>query len=258
MATTADEMNILINDQTQKINYLYQQLEDLKAQLAKDKTKPSAKGMTHAKHFNPGKFANLRGEQAFRPWAGDIKIMALRYSKVLHEVINKTEYMKTPVNKDQVLAEGVTAEDDMEFFMTLRAFTSGSPHSLVENSLAKGASSLEAWRVLVSAFDPDNDTSRMDESSFIMQPGKAKSLGDVMDHLVSWEKAILHRTRTLGRAPLEDDMMRSALLNMLPPKEEQELRNQRVLYVTYEALRNRVCEVVYERTRDRAPMIMNV
>ena len=105
--------------------------------------------------------------------------------------------------------------------MTLRAFTSGSAHALVENCLTQDTSALEAWRVLVAAFDPDNDTSRMDESSFIMQPGKSRNLTDVMGHLVSWEKAILHRTRTLGRAPLEGDMMRSALLNMLPSKKNK-------------------------------------
>ena len=67
--------------------------------------------MTHAKHFNPRKYANLRGEQAFRPWASDVKIMALRYSKLLHDVMNKTEYMKETIKKERVLAEGISAED---------------------------------------------------------------------------------------------------------------------------------------------------
>jgi hypothetical protein len=261
MATTAEQVNALITDQANKINYLYQQLEELKVQVGqvgKGQSKGAPRSMTHAKHFNPGKYSSLRGDQAFRPWAGDVKIMALRYSKPLHDLMNRTEYQKEPVRKERVQAEGITPEDDMELFMTLRAFTSGSAHALVENSLSQDSSALEAWRILVAAFDPDNDTSRMDESSFIMQPGKSKTLADVMDHLVTWEKAILHRTRTLGRPPLEDDMMRSALLTMLPPKEEQELRSQRVLYTTYEALRNRVCEIVFERTRDRAPMMMSM
>jgi hypothetical protein len=165
MATTAEQMNALISDQTAKINYLYQEVEDLKVQAVRDKdraTKGTSKGMTHAKHFNPGKYSNLRGEQAFRPWAGDVKIMALRYSKVLHNAMNKTEYLKETVKKTMATAEGVTDEDDMELFMTLRAFTSGSAHALVENCLSQDTSALEAWRVLVAAFDRDNDASRMD------------------------------------------------------------------------------------------------
>ena len=74
-----------------------------------------------------------------------------------------------------------------------------------------------------------------------MQQGKAKCLADAMDHLVAWQETILHRIRNLGRAAFEDDMMRSALLNMLPAKEEKELRNQRVLFAIYEALSGTAC-----------------
>ena len=127
MATTMDQMNALVQDQTNKINFLYQQLEEVRAaadaasraaqaanQAAESRNKGGAKGMTHAKHFNPGKYSNLRGEQAFRPWAGDVKIMALRYSKILHEAMNRMEYQKTPVRREEVAAAGVTPEDDME------------------------------------------------------------------------------------------------------------------------------------------------
>ena len=44
---------------------------------------------------------------------------------------------------------------------------------------------------------------------------------------------------------------------MLPDTENRELRNQRVLYRTFEALRVRVLEMVHERSAGRAPMIFN-
>ena len=56
----------------------------------------------------------------------------------------------------------MTAEEDMVLFMTLRVFTSGLAHSLVENCLAQGSSPLEALRVWMAAFDTDNDTNPMD------------------------------------------------------------------------------------------------
>ena len=98
----------------------------------------------------------------------------------------------------------------------------------------------------------------MDESQFIMNPGKAKSLGDVQSILSRWEDTLNHRTRTLGKAPLDDDLKRSVLLKLLPDAEESELRNQRVLYKTFEALRNRVLEMINERTRGPAAMLYHV
>ena len=77
--------------------------------------------------------------------------MALRYSKNLHDLMNRTEYMEVAITKEMLVANGLGAEDDLELFMTLRAFTSSSAHSLVENCLAKDTTALEAWRVLVAA-----------------------------------------------------------------------------------------------------------
>lgn len=97
MAATIERLNALIEDQATKINYLYQQMEEIRAQAVQEvqaadsQNKGGAKGLTHAKHFNPGKYSNLRGDQVFLPWAGDVKIMALRYSKVLHDVMNRTD-----------------------------------------------------------------------------------------------------------------------------------------------------------------------
>ena len=77
----------------------------------------------------------------------------------------------------------------------------------------------------MSLYDPDNDTTRMDESTFIMNPGKAKSLAEVPGISGRWDDTLNHRSRTLGKAPLEDDLKRSVLLKIMPDAEEKELRN---------------------------------
>ena len=127
----------------------------------------------------------------------------------------------------------------------------------MSTEVAKGTTGLEVWRVLVGLYDPNNDNTRMDESTFLMSPGKAKSMSEVPAIMSKWEDVLNHRSCTLGRAPLDEDLKKSVLLSMLPDTENKELRNQRVLYRTFEALRVRVLEMVHERSAGRAPMIFN-
>ena len=154
MATTLEQVNELLRDQTNRTNYLYQQLEKAKKDLDEMKDKydqmqlrghgdKNRKSMTHAKHFNPMKYAGLRGVVGFRAWTGDIKVMALRYSQNLHDKILKSEYLKVPITKEHILAEGVTVEEDLELFMILRAFTEGSAHVFVEICLSRAR---RPWR----------------------------------------------------------------------------------------------------------------
>ena len=70
-------------------------------------------------------------------------------------------------------------------------------------------------------YDPDNDTSRLDESTFIMSPGKAKNLTEAQYIMSRWKDSIIHRAKTLSRAPLDDDLKRSVLLKILPDAEEK-------------------------------------
>ena len=70
-----------------------------------------------------------------------------------------------------------------------------------------------------------------------------------------WEDAMNHRSKMLGRQALDDDLKRSVLLKLLPSTEEGELRHQRILFKTYEALRGRVIELISERTKGPAPML---
>ena len=109
-----------------------------------------------------------------------------------------------------------------------RALTQGEPRAFIKTVIDRGDGGLEVWRTLVSLYDLDNDTTRLDESTFIMSP-KSKNLGEVQSMLSKWEDAIKHRTKTLGKSPLDDDLKRSVLLKILPDAEERGLRKQSVL-----------------------------
>ena len=57
MAATLEQMNVIVQKQIQEINDLYQQLEALKKHNAPGER--GSEGMTHVKHFNPGRYSNL-------------------------------------------------------------------------------------------------------------------------------------------------------------------------------------------------------
>ena len=76
-----------------------------------------------------------------------------------------------------------------------------------------------AWKfgvLLVSLYDPNIETTRMNESTFVMNLGRAKSLGDIQGILSRWEDTLNQRARTL-----DDDLKRSVLWeNCQKPKNE--------------------------------------
>ena len=73
-----------------------------------------------------------------------------------------------------------------------------------------------------------------------------------------WEDSTIHRAKTVGRAPLDDDLKRSVLLKIRPDAEEKKLRSMRMMYKAYETLRTRVLELVNERSRGLAPTLYHI
>jgi hypothetical protein len=260
-----------LSDHSTKLGYLNHQqmalsdaVADIQAELQKISSQSAGRGGGHArylvdlKHMSPEKYTGPRGNVPFRQWAQDLKDLCSRYSQDLLSSMIQVEHNTERISQEQIERAGISQDEDAQLRSALRAFTQGEPRAFINTAIDRGDFGLEIWRTLVSLYDPDNDTTRMDESQFIMNPGKAKSLGDVQSILSRWEDTLNHRSRTLGKAPLDDDLKRSVLLRLLPDAEEKEMRNQRVLYKTFEALRTRILEMINERTRGPAAMIYHV
>jgi hypothetical protein len=250
------------------LNHRYMALSDAVAEMQQELQKISSQSagrggghtryLVDLKHMNPEKYTGPRGNVPFRQWTQDLKDLCSRYSQDLLSGMIEVEHYAEKITQEQIERAGISQDEDAQLRSALRAFTQGEPRAFINTAIDRGDFGLEIWRTLVSLYDPDNDTTRMDESQFIMNPGKAKSLGDVQSILSRWEDTLNHRSRTLGKAPLDDDLKRSVLLRLLPDAEEKEMRNQRVLYKTFEALRTRVLEMINERTRGPASMIYHV
>ena len=253
---TESAVRAALTEHAAKLEYLNNELHALKGQV---RTPGGAMRFpVDSKHLSPEKYSGPRGNIPFRQWSQDIKDLVARYSEILLNAMGKLENMTDKIDADMVKATGVTKEDDLQLRSAMRAFTQGEPRSFINTAIDRGEGGLEIWRTLVSLYDPDNDTTRLDESTFIMSPGKAKHLGEVQSILSKWEDAINHRARTLGRAPLDGDLKRSVLLKILPDAEEKKLRNLRAMYKSFEALWVRVLGIVNERSKGPAPMLYNI
>jgi hypothetical protein len=255
-----NRLEALCEVQNAKLNYLHAQLlgvQDAAAIAATEAVAARGTGkhkfLVDLKHMSPDKYAGLRCPTSFRTWSQDIKDLVARFSVELLHAMTATENQA-----DRIVNESIPSsvqDEDAQLRSALRAFTVGEPRAVINAAIDRGDSGLEIWRTLVTQYDPNNDTTRLDESTYILNPGRAKSMSEVQLILTKWEDAMNHRSKSLGRAALDDDLKRSVLLKLLPITEESELRHQRILFKTYEALRGRVIELISERTKGPAPML---
>ena len=139
------------------------------------------------KHLSPEKFSGPRGTTPFRQWAQDVKNLCSRYSHELLLAMTQVEHKGDRITLEQIQQMGIGRDEDAQLRSALRAFTQSEPRAFINTAIDRGDGGLEIWRTLVSLYDPDNDTTRMDESTFIMKPGKAKTLGEVQLILSRWE-----------------------------------------------------------------------
>jgi hypothetical protein len=249
--------------QNAKLDYLHAQLlgvQDAAAAAATEAmaTRGTGKGkfLVDLKHMSPDKYAGLRCPTAFRTWSQDIKDLVARFSVELLQAMTATENQAERIPSNTIPSS--VQDEDAQLRSALRAFTVGEPRAVINAAIDRGDSGLEIWRTLVTQYDPNNDTTRLDESTYILNPGRTKTMGEVQLLLTKWEDAMNHRSKMLGRAALDDDLKRSVLLKLLPATEEGELRHQRILFKTYEALRGRVIELISERTKGSAPMLHHI
>ena len=98
----------------------------------------------------------------FRKWGEDVKDLASRYSAKLHGAMMNVQYFTACITNERVAALGVDEEEDWQLRSTIRAFTQGETRNFVSTEINKGMPGLVVWRVLVSLYDPNNDSTRMD------------------------------------------------------------------------------------------------
>jgi multidrug resistance efflux pump len=170
--------------QDSKLEYLNAQLRVLQDSVATAAVEANAtkganrqKFLVNLKHMSPEKYAGLRGAIPFRSWAQDIKDLVARFSVELLNAMTATENQAERIPSDTIPSS--VQDEDAQLRSALRAFTVAEPRAVINAAIDRGDSGLEIWRTLVTQYDPDNDSTRLDESTYILNPGRAKNMGEV-------------------------------------------------------------------------------
>jgi hypothetical protein len=114
------------------------------------------------KHLSPEKFSGPRGTVPFRQWTQDVKDLCSRYSQELLKAMSQVEHNPERITAEHVERAGIGQDEDAQLRSALRAFTQGEPRAFINTAIDRGDCGLEVWRTLVSLYDPDNDTTRID------------------------------------------------------------------------------------------------
>ena len=220
----------------------------------------SHRHMTDVKHLVPEKFSGPKGQTIFRQWTKDVLDLASRYSPRLRSAMAEMQFWKEEIGVKEMSElhqkHGIDMDQDAELTSTLRGFTTGEPRLQMDLMIDSDKYGMEMWRCLNANYGPVTGVSQLDQLSIVNDPGRAKTVTDIIAILNVWEGAVQYLFKQTGRAPVDDAMKRTILLHKVLPEEVgRELRNQASLYGTYEKLRQRVLEIVHERGRNPTAMM---
>jgi hypothetical protein len=210
-----NRLEALCGIQDSKLEFLNAQLRGLQESVAAAASEAMAsrgtgrqKFLVNLKHMRPEKYAGLRCATSFRTWSQDIKDLVARFSLELLNAMTATENQAERIPSDTIPSS--VQDEDAQLRSALRAFTVGEPRAVINAAIDRGDSGLEIWRMLVTQYDLNNDTTRLDESTYILNPGRAKNMSEVQLLLTKWEDAMNHRSKMLGRAALDDELKQRA------------------------------------------------
>ena len=214
--------------------------------------------MINAKTIEPEYFSDVasRGKGvSFRDWAYGVKEYVNAFNPNLKEAMDRTELDTIPLPRARLAELGVEEVWDRRLRTLLIARTKDHARQIVRS--ADREPGLEMWRLLVEQFDPSTEGRELAEVQGLLHPGQAKSLEVLHAHLIRWENALQREENRTGAATtLPEKWRKAVLLTMLPDQERKEIEAQKHLFKNYHALRNRVTELIHDRTGGSSDMIM--
>ena len=117
--------------------------------------------------------------------------------------------------------------DDVQWYTgqvhdVLMMVTSGTPHSIVDNTNENG---LEAWRQLHVEYANVTPQGKRSLLGLVLNFKKAKGYEDLLAVQAAWERALSKYEETPNTQKLTEDILISAYMNILPDKVADNLRN---------------------------------
>lgn len=195
----------------------------------------------------------------FREWSYNVKSYVENLNAPCKKAMDETEHDKAIVTAARVaemMHLGYTQNADLHLKSLLIAKTKGHAKSIVRGADIHPA--LEMWRALNVYFDPDSINRSLDESRRILDPPKASSLEKLAEILQGWENLCQRHESRNPEERLPEGHRMSIMIKMLPDHEEREISATKHLWPRYEQLKAHIYNLIHDRTKGKAPMMMSL
>ena len=176
------------------------------------------------KHLTPIVYTGRNDALHFRSWGLKTKNILNIHCSTFREVMTAAEARTEPIDKASVAnsewPEGAEGNSALHDFLLMS--TAGEAHAIVASVPGNG---LEAWRLLVKAFDPQGgqfDLQRFHQLT--RNVPRAKNLSEVPKMLLDWTREVdLFESRS-KKIKLDDHDKILVIMEMIPVKYAEEMQ----------------------------------
>ena len=200
----------------------------------------------------PDAYNGEQKSQSWRDWSYRLKSFIGSIQPSLQNAMERAEHKMTPVleNEFAQLAIDPVGVNDLKALLTQK--TTGYAHTIIrQHDVSNG---LEMYRCLAQHFEPDTDARNLDDLRQILHPAAATSMDDFARKFPAWKALCQTRLNRIGQAAvLGDDIRLTIWMDMLPPKERDDVTRHRHFWKDSDALDRHLLQLISDRSRVSPP-----
>ena len=171
--------------------------------------------------------------------------------------MERAEHKVTPVLENEFAQLAIDTAVVNELKAMLIQKTTGYAHTIIrQHDMSNG---LEVYRCLAQHFEPDTDARNLDDLRQILHPASATSMDDFARKFPAWKALYQTRLNRIGQAAvLGDDIRLTIWMDMLPPKERDDVTRHRHFWKDSDALDRHLLQLISDRARGAPTYLAHV
>ena len=209
------------------------------------------------KTLMPDSFSGEPKSQSWRDWSYRLKSFVGSLQPKLQNAMERAEHKLTPVLEIEFaqLAIDTAVVNELKAMLTQK--TTGYAHTIIrQHDMSNG---LEVYRCLAQHFEPDTDARNLDDLRQILHPASATSMDDFARKFPAWKALYQTRLNRIGQAAvLGDDIRLTIWMDMLPPKERDDVTRHRHFWKDSDALDRHLLQLISDRARGAPTYLAHV
>ena len=229
----------------------------LEAQQSSSGSAPYRRSLIDPKTLIPDAFSGEPKTQSWRDWSYRLKSFVGSLQPKLHNAMERTEHKTTPVLEADFTNLGIDPGTVNELKAMLTQKTQGYAHTIIrQHDLSNG---LEVYRCLAQHFEPDTNARNLDDLRQILHPVPATSMEDFARKYPAWKALYQTRFNRIGdEARLTDDIRLTIWMDLLPPRERDDVTRHRHFWKDSDALDRHLLQLISDRTRGATTHLAHV